>query len=149
MIGQTGQSVKNHDEIFVTQAMTSNSDIRLHLDCYLTFSASPPPSSTPPSPFPFQQKRAEFQALQEEHDAQNAEVSTRGNNALADFMTGASDMKSPARMHTLATVMEESSPTSSTASEFYHGRYFRDEGEVEINRTCVCACVRAYMSDSG
>lgn len=81
---------------------------------YLPPATSPNPATVSVS---FQQTRAEFKVLEEEHEAKNEEISTRGHTALADFMTGASDLKSPARMHTLATVMEESSPTSSTTSE--------------------------------
>lgn len=60
-----------------------------------------------------QAKRAEFEALQEEHEAQHKEISARGRMALADFLLGTSDMTSPTgggRAGGLATVMEEGSP---------------------------------------
>lgn len=69
--------------------------------------------SAPPLNHPKQAKRAEFEALQEAHEAKHKEISARGRMALADFLLGTSDMTSPAgggRTGGLATVMEEGSP---------------------------------------
>lgn len=66
------------------------------------------------------QKRQELDALQEESEAKNQEISAQGRLALADFLLGTPELKSPsARMQTLATVMEEeSSAPPSPTSEF-------------------------------
>lgn len=70
---------------------------------------------SPPTCLDEQNKRAEFEALQEEHEAQHKEISARGRMALADFLLGTSDMTSPSsaggRLGGLPTVMEETSPT--------------------------------------
>ena len=68
-----------------------------------------------------QHKRAEFEALQEEHEAQHKEISARGRMALADFLLGTSDMTSPSsagRVGGLPTVMEEASPTGAVRFGF-------------------------------
>lgn len=66
---------------------------------------------------------AEVEALHlEQHETKSPEISVRGHMALDNFLTGTSDMRSPmggSRMYTLATVIEEGSPTeSSTPSEY-------------------------------
>ncbi|CAN0287748.1 unnamed protein product, partial [Ectocarpus fasciculatus] len=68
-----------------------------------------------------EQERAEFGALQEEHEAKNKEISARGRMALADFLLGTSDMTSPTSASgriggALPTVMEEGSPRGAQAA---------------------------------
>lgn len=69
-----------------------------------------------------QHKRAEFEVLEEGHEAKHKEISARGRMALADFLLGTSDMTSPSsaaagRVGGLPTVMEEGvSPTGAFCS---------------------------------
>lgn len=120
-----------------------------------------------------QAKRAEFEALQEEHEAKHKEISARGRMALADFLLGTSDMTSPAsgggRTGGLATVMEEGSPRGASgrwlefgfiaACTLYVNHHFSFlstkissydmivEGVIHARRqNGVVCCVREYMS---